>query len=60
MTLSEQARELYAQRDILQAQLTQIDAQLNKLRSQYMTENNTYGVHPIAFRKAVENIRIAA
>lgn len=54
---AQQARELYALRDKLQSEITQIDNQLNKLRALYMTETNTYGIHPIAFRRAVESIR---
>ena len=58
--LAPQARELYARRDKVARELAEIDAQLNRLRSTYMAETNTYGIHPANFRRAVETVRYAA
>lgn len=53
-TISKEARRLYAKRDRIQRELAEIDAQLLKLRSEYMREQNTYGLHPTAFRREIE------
>lgn len=60
MTLEQEARRLYARRDRIAQQLAEIDQQLNKLRSQYMHSTSTYGIHPTAFRRQIENSRTAA
>ena len=54
MNIKAEARKLFAKRDRLAAELAQIDQQLNRLRSDYMRESNTYGIHPTAFRREVE------
>lgn len=59
-TLEQQARRLYARRDRIARELAEIDAQLNKLRSTYMVETNTYGIHPTSFRRAIETKRLVA
>lgn len=56
MSLSQQATELYARRDQIAAELAQIDAQLNRLRTQYMVDTSTYGINPTNFRRAVEKV----
>lgn len=53
-TLAQQARKLYARRDKIARELAEIDAQLNRLRSTYMAETNTYGIHPTSFRREIE------
>lgn len=58
-TLERQANRLYTKRDKLERELAEIDAQLAKLRSQYMAETSTYGLHPAAFRRAVETRKAA-
>ena len=60
MRTAAEARRLYAKRDRLIAELARVDEQLNALRSQYMRESNTYGLHPTAFRREVELHRKAA
>lgn len=60
MISATEARRLFAKRDKLVDELARIDEQLNALRSQYMRESNTYGLHPAAFRREVETIRKAA
>lgn len=57
--ISKEARRLYAKRDRLERELAEIDAQLLKLRSEYMKQESTCGLRPEAFRRAVE-IRKAA
>lgn len=54
MTLAEEACRLYARRDAIARELADIDRQLTRLRSRYMAENHTCGIHPTAFRRAVE------
>ena len=54
--LAAEARKLYAKRDKLERELKALDAQLNALRSRYMSETNTYGIHPTAFRREVETV----
>lgn len=60
LTTAEAAIALFKQRDVLAKELAEIDARLNKLRSQYMAETNIYGIHPVRFRAAVEAGRKAA
>ena len=57
--VSKEARRLYAKRDRLERELAAIDAQLLKLRSEYMRQENTYGLHPTAFRREVETRKAA-
>lgn len=57
--LAAEARKLYSRRDKLERELREIDARLNALRSRYMTETNTYGIHPTSFRREVETKRAA-
>ena len=57
MSISQDATRLYARRDKIAAELAQIDAQLNKMRAQYMSETKTWGLHPTNFRRAVERKR---
>lgn len=58
-TIEQQARRLYTKRDRLERELAEIDAQLLKLRFEYMKQESTCGLRPEAFRRAVE-IRNAA
>lgn len=51
---STEARKLYAKRDKIARQLAEIDQQLNRLRTRYMAETSTFGIHPAAFRREVE------
>lgn len=56
MSIAQEATELYHRRDQIVAELAQIDARLKKLRTQYMIENKTCGLHPESFRRAVERV----
>lgn len=51
-----EARRLYARKDKLERELAQIERQLTALRSRYMRETNTYGLHPTSFRREVETV----
>lgn len=53
-TLEQEARRLYAKRDRIERELAEIDARLRELRAAYMKQENTYGLHPTAFRREVE------
>ena len=55
-----EARRLYARRDKLERQLRDVDARLKLLRREYMADTGVYGIHPTAFRHAVETIRKTA
>lgn len=56
MSIPQEATELYTRRDQIVAELAQIDARLNKLRTLYMAETKTWGLHPVSFRHAVERV----
>lgn len=60
MTLEQEARQLYARRDVVAAELARIDTDLRALRLQYMIANKTYGILPANFRREVETIRETA
>lgn len=55
-----EARRLFAKRDRVERELREIDRQLGLLRSRWMAETSTYGLHPSAFRREVESHRKAA
>lgn len=55
-----EARRLFAKRDRIERELREIDSQIGILRSRWMAETSTYGLHPAAFRREVESRRKAA
>lgn len=47
------AANLFTRRDTLLRKLAEVDAELASLRSGYMRETRTYGIHPEQFRREV-------
>lgn len=58
-TISAEARKLFKQRDQLETKLQQINIQLRALRSQYMTEAKTFGIHEARFRHETQKKVVA-
>ena len=58
--ICEHARDLFAQRDRLVAELRAIDNQLGEARAAYRVEARIVGIDMIRFRNAVHQSKIAA
>lgn len=58
--ISARARRLFAKRDRLEAELRAVDAQLSAARSDYRVATHTFGIDMVRFRKAVQDIKVAA
>lgn len=53
-----QARKAFAKRDRLEAELRDINANIAKLKGQYMVETRTWGVREESFRN--DTVKVAA
>jgi hypothetical protein len=54
-----EAREAFAQRDRLQAELDAVNARLVKLKSQYMQETHIWGIRDERFRHEINKLEDA-
>jgi len=54
-----EAREAFAQRDRLQAELNTVNNRLAKLKSQYMQETHIWGIRDERFRQEINKLEDA-
>lgn len=58
--IAEEARAVFATRDVMEAQLRALDNRLKDLRSEYRQETRTFINDMARFRNAVHTAKIAA
>jgi hypothetical protein len=59
-TIRAEARKAFAKRDRLEGELRDINAQLTKLKGQYMIETHVWGLRDERFREEAKATKVAA